>query len=102
MPLRGRGRGANRKDSRAVLSHSEASSSESAPLGGQFRLELPDTIPAARRKGEEKPEGEWRAFHPSLAGVAAAPREVDEQVGGEQDEDGEQDDSVDDDEIMLI
>ncbi len=86
----------------AVPSHSEASSSESAPLGGQFRLELPDTIPAARRQGEEKPEGEWRAFHPSLAGVAAAPREVDEQVGGEQDEDGEQDDSVDDDEIMLI
>ena len=36
------------------------------------------------------------------AGVAAAPRKVDEQVGGKQDEDGEQDDSVDDDEIMLI
>ena len=86
----------------AVHSHSEASSSESAPLGGQFRLELPGTIPAARRQGEEKPEGEWRAFHPSLAGVAAAPREVNELVEGEQDEDRDQDDSVDDDEIMLI
>jgi hypothetical protein len=65
----------------AVHSHSEASSSESAPLGGvggQFRLELPDTIP----EGEEKREGEWRAFHPSLAGVAAAPQDVDEQGGG--------------------
>jgi hypothetical protein len=66
----------------AAHSHSEASSSESAPLGGQFKLELPDTIPAARRQGEEKPEGEWRAFRPSLAGVAAAPQEVDEQGGG--------------------
>ena len=79
MPLRGRGRGANRKDSRAVLSHSEASSSESAPLGGQFKLDLPDTIAAACCQGEEKLEGAWPEFHPSRKGVAASPQEDEEQ-----------------------
>jgi len=84
----------------AVHSHPEASSSESAPLGGQFKFKLPDTILAV--EGEEKPEGAWGAFHPSLAGVAAAPQAVDELGGGDEDEDGDQDDSLDDDEIMLI
>jgi hypothetical protein len=81
----------------AVLSHPEASCSESAPLGGQFKLELPDTIAAARRQREEKPEGAWPEFHPSRKGVAASPQEDEEQGGEEQDEDGDQDD-----EIMLI
>jgi len=76
MPLRGRGRGANRKDSRAVLSHSEASSSESAPLGGQFKLDLPDTIAAACCQGEEKLGGVARisSFSQGRGSVAAGGR----------------------------
>jgi hypothetical protein len=40
---------------------------------------LPDTIAAARRQGEEKPEGAWPEFHPSRKGVAASPQEDEEQ-----------------------